>query len=164
MKRFVFAVLLAVLLSNKALAAGPFDGIYQIPNTREFYSVHQSGNGIIIGLFTVTPAPTGLTLTLSNGQRFRVANVNTWDLLSGSITSVTAASPNATANVQGELGGGACIASISIVFSATGGVGRATGFTQTAEGAAQSINCNQLFQDFAARFGGFAVFNLTRIF
>ena len=163
MKKSTFKGLIAMAVCNSAAAAGIYDGIYQLPNSQEFYSVHQSGSGMIVGGFSVSPA-SGINSLLRNGQLFTITKANIWDLFSGSASVPTTPSSIVTANLQGEVDYGACSASINVVFSPSGTTVRYTGYTQTSAGVAQGVNCSAIFNSILSRNGGLNTFNFVRIF
>ncbi len=162
MKKLIAHTLVTMAACNTATAAGIYDGIYQLTGSQEYYSVHQTGTGMIAGRFIVSNS-NGSAVFLLNGQRFVIPFANFWDLYSGTASVPTAAIPTVTANLTGEIDGGACNASINIVFSAFGASFTHTSYTQTAAGITQTIDCIGILNRKISLNGGSSRFNLTRI-
>lgn len=144
----------AVFLSGTASAAGAYDGIYQVPGLQEFYSVHQSGNGLIIGGFFTQPQSTYF-YTLINGQRYTPPRNDNWDLFSGPIAG-------ARAVVEGETASGACTASLEFVFGSPTVI-TILNMQPTASGLSQGINCASVLNALTVRLKG-RVFTVNRVF
>lgn len=128
------------LFADTAFAAGLYDAIYQLPGTQEFYSVHQSGNSLIVGNF-ITQQGFQVNAPLSNGQQFTTPRLDYWNLFSGPLNG-------ATASLQGEAVFGACYITETVTFSPSGAAAVINSATNTAAGNAQGIDCPGLFGGF----------------
>lgn len=145
MKFRSFVAIAAALVSTLATAAGPFDGIYSVPNTSEFLSVHQNGNRVIVGGFSTIPA-SGITFFLGDGQQFPPERADLWELFSGD-------SSGSTVFVTGEIAYGACEADKRVEFNGSTAVVTQLFIRTTSVGFRYGINC-PAYQDFLiSRFG-----------
>lgn len=129
----LFAALVAVCFSTAALAAGPYDGIYNVPGTKEYLSVHQNGSWMIVGNFSTIPA-SNIVYYLGDGQQTMPTRMDKWDLFSGTISgnSVT---------LVGEIAYGACSSQTGAVFNSSGVTVTQQYISTTALGIAQGVNC-----------------------
>lgn len=131
-KRFFLAAL-GVLFASAAAAIGPYDGIYNLPNTPEYLSVHQNGSGMIIGAFSTIPA-SNITFLLGDGQSFAPSRVDYWDLFSGTINGNFV-------SVSGEVAYGACLSEWDVRFFASAVTVTQTFISTTQLGFDRGINC-----------------------
>ena len=106
-----FITALASLFSNLAMAGGPYDGIYNLPNTPEYLSVHQNGTRLIVGWFSTIPA-TGISFNLGSGQNLPPNRMDIWDLFSGVISGNSA-------RLTGEVAYGSCNSTLDAAFTAS---------------------------------------------
>jgi hypothetical protein len=112
-----------------AQAAGPLDGIYQWTNGLVFYSVHQSGDSIIVGRFR-SEAASNLVNQTPGLIAIRPARFDTYNLYSGTLSAAQATTVGGlpatvrTAAITGDGAFGAC--SVVLVMSFTTVTGGAT--------------------------------------
>lgn len=144
------AVSLGLCLAGPAVAAGPFDGIYQLADTTEFYSVHQSGSQMIVGNFIVANG-FQIGVLLSNGQQFNTPRLDFWNLFSGPVSG-------SVAQLQGEAVFGACSVLASASFSETGATLTIHSVNTTPAGATQGINCTAVVPSVSSSYGLVKVF------
>ena len=133
----LLSVVIAVF-TGSASASGPYDGIYSLPGTQLYWSIHQNNGGIIVAAFNTIPA-SNIFLYLSNGQYFDIPRLDVWDLFSGPLsgTHVT---------LTGEMAYGACLATYSATFSASAVTVTGISFVNTPFGNSRGVNCPGLFQ------------------
>ncbi|MDB5946735.1 MAG: hypothetical protein JWQ33_1761, partial [Ramlibacter sp.] len=131
------AAILFAFFSNLAVAAGQWDGIYQVGD-KAFLSVHQNGSSIIIGAFSTIPS-WNIMVLLTNEQGFVPPRIDQWDLFSGTLFG-------STVTVTGETAYGACNSSATITFTTAGATITRNFLSNTAAGTAQGVNCASLFQ------------------
>lgn len=132
-KPFASAMLLA--LCGHVSAAGLYDGIYQYGSALEWYSVHQSGNGMIVGNF-ISHRNFPIAWSLSNGQPYLSQTNDYWNLFGGTMSG-------ASATLQGEVVAGACNVTLNANFSVAGRITvTITAVSPTVRGVAQGINCD----------------------
>ena len=143
------AVLAGLCLAGHAIAAGPFDGIYQLAGTEEFYSVHQNGSRMIVGNFIVGRFPIAMLLT--NGQQFNATRLDYWNLFSGPISG-------SVAQLQGEAVFGACFLSATANFTQAGATVTVNSVSQTLAGSGQGTNCAAVLPPAGLSFGLVKVF------
>ena len=134
--RYIFLLFLA-LCSQSTIAAGPWDGIYKM-STEQYFSVHQNGSSVIVGLFSTFP-PQGAVVNIGGGQRFYPQRSDVWDLFTGEISG-------SSVELTGEHAYGACFASISVNFYAGGAEATRNYFVNTPAGTAQNVNCSAAFE------------------
>jgi len=129
-----FAALLFSLSTLAAVAAGPYDGIYQHPTrTSNYASVHQNGNSLIIALFDTMPA-SGVRMSTESGA-VMPTRFDFWDLYQGAINGNLA-------TMSGQTAFGGCVSTFALVFDAAGhATATFTSVTATALGTAQGLNC-----------------------
>lgn len=136
---------IAAFASSLANAAGPYDGIYNVPNTSEFLSVHQNGSHVIIGGFATVPA-TGIYYSLGDGQIFPPTRADNWELFSGD-------SFGSTVVVTGETAFGACESDKLVVFTGSEAIVTQLYVRTTAIGFTFGINCPSYQDFFVSRLG-----------
>ena len=145
MKLRFFAAAAAAVVSTLATAAGSYDGIYSVPNTYEFLSVHQNGSRVIVGGFSTIPA-SGIVFYLGDGQQFPPDRADNWELFSGDISG-------STVFVTGQTAYGACEADKRVEFTGTSVVVTQLFIRTTPIGFKYGINC-PAYQDYvSSRFG-----------
>lgn len=123
----------AALFSTLAVAAGPYDSIYNLPGTAEYLTVHQNGTNMIVGHFKTLPA-SGIVFYLGDGQAFQIQRADMWDLYSGVISGNTVV-------LVGEMAYGACESTKRAVFSASGVTITQVSIRNTPAGTAAGISC-----------------------
>lgn len=128
-----FVSALASLFSTLAMAGGPYDGIYNLPSTPEYLSVHQNGTNMIVGWFSTIPA-TGIMFNLGNGQQFPPARVDIWDLFSGVISGNSI-------RLVGEVAYGACNSTMDAAFTASSVTVTQKFISTTSLGNSYGIDC-----------------------
>ena len=136
MTKFFWSTVIALfcmIAPQAASAIGQHDGIYNIPNTQEYLSVHQNGTTIIIGYFATIPA-SGIVFYLGDGQQLPPSRVDYWDLFSGPIVGNSVV-------VTGEIAYGACSSRMGVVFNGSSLSVTQQFISTTPLGTANGINC-----------------------
>ncbi|MBC7703395.1 MAG: hypothetical protein H7274_05560 [Rhodoferax sp.] len=141
----LLAAMAAAFVTTLATAAGPYDGIYNVPNTAEFLSVHQNGNHVIIGGFSTVPA-SGVVFYLGDGQVFPPDRADNWELFSGDISGSTVV-------VTGEMAFGACEADKRLVFTGSAVVVTQLFIRTTPIGYRYGVSCPSYQNYFVSRLG-----------
>lgn len=147
MKRSISTALaLAASISAQAFAGGPYDGVYQYGLSPAYYSVHQSGNVLLVvslgqianaGNVQITVGPYSVTPPV----------IGDWDYAMGVISGDTA-------RISGTDLYGACRSTTDITFENGTATATFVSATNTPLGTAQGINCASLLGDAAASVGG----------
>lgn len=151
-RTLVFAALaLATTLSK---AGGLYDGIYHVPNTSTYFSVHQKGASMIAAAFSTIPA-SGIVLGLSDGQSLNPSRIDVWDLASGDIVG-------ASASLGGETAYGACYGVYNVVFNSGGATLTRVSLQNTALGNTEGVDCSRLFRQILSAVG--RTVSVTKVF
>ena len=150
----LFGFVLSMFVGN-ALAAGQYDGIYNLPNTATYISVHQNGTRIIMGVFT-TGTATNINFRLSDGQVVPGSRLDYWDLISGDLIGNHV-------RLVGQTAFGGCETTMAANFI-TDSVMALTqvSMRNTPQGSAAFIDC-AAYQQFLVRGNIFTNF-LTKVF
>lgn len=145
---------LSALLTSQAYAAGPYDGVYQYGLSPAYYSVHQSGNTLlVVSLGQI--ANTGNVEITVGPYKVAPTVIGDWDYAMGVVNGTMA-------RISGVDLYGACRTTTDVAFE--NGVATATfvSSTNTPLGTAQGINCQQFLGSTAASVGG--TITLRKIF
>lgn len=135
-KFHVIAAILVSAMCGGASANGTYDGVYSSPvSSSNYFSVHQSGNSLIVASFDTMPA-SGINVTAA-GSVYAPTRYDFWDLYNGTINGNTA-------TLSGQALYGACTRTVTLVFSSTGFVASQFTASATASGSSQRVNCNAL--------------------
>ena len=126
------AVAAAAMAGSGAFAAGAYDGIYNVPNSPLYISVHQNGNHVIAGQFYTVP-----TQDLGVSGPGIPSNINLWDVFGGDIAGNTVV-------VSGSAILNSCNISYRIEFDATGAYMKLIAASNTAFGNQIGMNCGAL--------------------
>ena len=126
---------LTLSMAASAMAAGPYDGIYQSVSSPSTYaSVHQNGASLIVVLFTISGV-TGVSVVGTFGKVTN-ANLDTWVLYQGAMIGTHAV-------LTGESTFHACSPSIDFDIDSSGNaLITVTALARTALGAAQNVVCD----------------------
>lgn len=126
---------LALSMTTSAMAAGPYDGIYQSASSPSTYaSVHQNGASLIVALFTIGGV-TGVSVAGTFGMVSN-ANLDTWVLYQGAMIGTHAV-------LTGESTFHACSPSINFDIDSSGNaVITVTALARTALGVSQNVVCD----------------------
>jgi hypothetical protein len=125
-----FALAAAAASGTGAFAAGAYDGIYNVPNSPLYVSVHQNGNHIVAGQFYSVSKQ---ELNLGSDPQIP-PTINLWDVFGGDISGNTV-------TVSGEALLGACNLSYRLTFDASGMAMQLTAASNTAYGNQLGFNC-----------------------
>jgi hypothetical protein len=130
---------------GSALAAGPYDGVYQQGLNPAYYSVHQNGNTLLVASLASMPA-NAIAITLGAS----VVHPSTIDYWTYSIGAIF----GNTARVTGVGIFGACSVTTDIVFDGAGTASATfVGVANTLFGNQQGVNCSALYQSALAASG-----------
>jgi hypothetical protein len=148
---FVFLAAQAI----SAIAAGPYDGVYQYGLSPAYYSVHQNGNTLLVVSLGSVPAN---GISFSTGPYVvRPATVDFWAYSIGAMSSAN------TARVSGIGIWGACNATTDVSFDGAGNAfATFVSATNTLLGTQQGVNCVGLYQTIVATVG--TTLTLRKIF
>jgi hypothetical protein len=135
MKKMIAAVLLAA--SGAAMAAGPYDGVYvNLASSGSYLSVHTNGDRVIATLYGIIPA-SGIEMYSAIGN-VRPTQLNTWDLINGTISGNVA-------QISGQILFNACTVGLTVTFAGNGSAtGRITSAGQTPVGRSSGVDCAAL--------------------
>jgi hypothetical protein len=151
----IAALVLLTAHAASALAAGPYDGVYQYGLSSTYYSVHQNGNTLLVVSLGSVPA-NGIGFSIGS----YVVHPNTVDFWAYSIGPLSTGS---AARVSGIGVWGACDVTTDVSFD---GVGNAyatfVAASNTPFGTQQGVNCVSLYQTLVATVG--TTLTLRRIF
>jgi hypothetical protein len=124
----------ALFIAGSSMAAGPLDGIYQFGEYEDWWSIHQSGNHVVVGRFFNSNG--GFSTTFNDGRTYKADKAGIWYLLGGDVdangTSVT---------VSGESRAGACLVTYRFEFGAPQLWVQWASQTTTPAGKSQGIDC-----------------------
>lgn len=123
----------ACTLSGQAYAAGPYDGIYNIPNTPMYMSVHQNGTRLIAAVFTTIPA-SNVFYSLGDGQVMPLYRSDYWDLMSGDLFGNRS-------TIVGQVAFGACESTWQAVFTTSSLAVTRVSIRNTPQGSAAGVSC-----------------------
>lgn len=116
-----------------AMAAGPYDGIYADNSAANSYiSVHTNGDQMIVTQYEVLPA-SGVLFTTPFGS-VMPRQINTWQLLQGSLNGNTA-------TLSGQLLFNQCNVRLVATFTTTGLTANITGASSSGAGSSSTVNC-----------------------
>jgi hypothetical protein len=133
------ALVAAAATGGGASAAGAYDGIYNVPNSPLYVSVHQNGSHIVAGQFySISKQDLNLGSDVD-----MPANINLWDVFGGDIAGNTVV-------VAGEAFLGACNLNYRLVFDASGMTMQIVAASNTAYGNQIGFNCPALAAGSAA--------------
>jgi hypothetical protein len=128
-----------------ALAAGPYDGVYQYGLSPAYYSVHQSGNTLVVASLGTT-ALSGVRISIG-GYAVTPPSIDNWSYSIGTISG-------SSARVVGVGIYGACIATTDVAFDTAGNLSATlVGVTDAPFGNQQGVNCAALYQSITAAVG-----------
>lgn len=122
-----------VLMASSVMAAGPYDGVYvNAGESGSYLSVHSNNGKVIATLYGIIPA-SGIVFYSTLGNVYPT-QLNTWDLLSGSING-------ASATLTGQVLYNACNIGMNVNFAGSGANAVITSASQTAVGRSSGMNC-----------------------
>lgn len=121
------------LMASSAMAAGPYDGVYvNAGESGSYLSVHSNNGKVIATLYGIIPA-SGIVFYSTLGNVYPT-QLNTWDLLSGSISG-------ASATLAGQVLYNACNVGMNVNFTGSGANAVITSASQTTVGRSSGMNC-----------------------
>ena len=109
MKKLLAFTTLA-LSAVAAFAAGPYDGIYKLPNEDVYFSVHQNGNHVIAGSYRNNGAANWIITQDKTNLFIPAARWQVWAVFGGPIMGNVAV-------VEGEDGQGLCTFKLRLSFN-----------------------------------------------
>jgi hypothetical protein len=148
------SIALCAALTSPAFAAGPYDGVYQYGLNPAYYSVHQSGNQMIVASLGFV-AMNGVGFTFGNYQV--VPNqIGYWEYSSGTVTGNKA-------RIAGTGIFGSCVSTSDVTFESSGNATvTLVSYANTSFGTSQGVNCASLFRDLTTEVG--TTITLRKIF